>query len=143
MQGCVQHFCHFSVSSASILIPGCINAIQSVLKPISGERAILENPQIFQNCKLKTIFPLMMARAQRRPFQIVPRRKKKDRCAKHAAVLLRFILGASWHQTSPSAPQPSVPAGSPAAKQAVQAPGAVPVPGRRGFLPFSVQAVPG
>ena len=68
MQGCVQHFCHFPVFSASVLIPGCINAIQSVLKPISGERAILENPQIFQNCKLKTVFPLMMARAQRRPF---------------------------------------------------------------------------
>ena len=29
-----------------------------------------------------------------------------------------------------------------AAMQAVQAPGAVPVPGRRGFLPFPVQAVP-
>jgi hypothetical protein len=68
MQGCVQHFCHFPVFSASVLIPGCINAIQSVLKPISGERAILENPQIFQNCKLKTVFPLMMRKAKRSAF---------------------------------------------------------------------------
>lgn len=34
MQGCVQHFCHFSVFSASILIPGCINAIQFLQYPL-------------------------------------------------------------------------------------------------------------
>ena len=30
------------------------------------EKAILENPQIFQNCKLKIIFPLFMRKVQRR-----------------------------------------------------------------------------
>lgn len=34
MQGCVQHFCHFSVFSANVLIPGCINAIQFLQYPL-------------------------------------------------------------------------------------------------------------
>lgn len=33
MQGCVQHFCHFPVFSANVLIPGCINAIQFLQYP--------------------------------------------------------------------------------------------------------------
>ena len=35
------------------------------------KKAILENPQIFQNCKYKNNFPLKMVRATRRPFKIV------------------------------------------------------------------------
>ena len=38
----------------------------------SREKAILENPQIFQNCKIIIILPLLMCRAQRSTFQIVP-----------------------------------------------------------------------
>ncbi len=34
MQGCVQHFCHFPVFSASVLIPSCINAIQFLQYPL-------------------------------------------------------------------------------------------------------------
>lgn len=34
MQGCVQHFCHFSVFSANVLIPDCINAIQFLQYPL-------------------------------------------------------------------------------------------------------------
>jgi hypothetical protein len=34
MQGCVQHFCHFPVFSANVLIPGCINAIQFLQYPL-------------------------------------------------------------------------------------------------------------
>ena len=41
-----------------------------VPKP-SREKAILENPQIFQNCEIKIIFPLNVARAKRKPFQTV------------------------------------------------------------------------
>ena len=38
---------------------------------LSREKTGLENPQIFQTCKEKIIFPLNMVRAKRRPFQIV------------------------------------------------------------------------
>lgn len=34
MQGCVQHFCHFPVFSANVLIPGCINVIQFLQYPL-------------------------------------------------------------------------------------------------------------
>ena len=34
----------------------------------SREKAMLENPQIFQHCKFKNIFPLMMRRATRSAF---------------------------------------------------------------------------
>ena len=40
---------------------GAANAVS--LHDPSREKAILENPQIFQNCKIKIIFPLIMARA--------------------------------------------------------------------------------
>jgi len=40
----------------------------------SREKAILENPQIFQNCEIKIIFPLFMRRATRSAFKIVPPR---------------------------------------------------------------------
>ena len=34
MQGYVQHFCHFPVVSANVLILGCINAIQFLQYPL-------------------------------------------------------------------------------------------------------------
>ena len=34
MQGCVQHFCHFPVFFANVLIPGCINAIRFLQYPL-------------------------------------------------------------------------------------------------------------
>jgi hypothetical protein len=44
----------------------------------SCEKAILENPQIFQNCELKIIFPLIMRRAEaerilNRPSPLAPK----------------------------------------------------------------------
>lgn len=55
------------------------------------EKAILENSQIFQNCKLKIIFPLFMrkanaARIPNRPYS------KEGRCTKYrAAAFLRPV----------------------------------------------------
>ncbi len=38
---------------------------------LSCEKRIPENPQIFRNSNIKIMFPLNMARVQRRPFKIV------------------------------------------------------------------------
>ncbi|HAH89499.1 MAG TPA: hypothetical protein DCL93_05330, partial [Faecalibacterium sp.] len=38
------------------------------LHDLSREKAILENPQIFQNCEIKIFFPLIMRRATRSAF---------------------------------------------------------------------------
>lgn len=94
MQGCVQHFCHFPVFSASILIPGCINAIQFLQYPlqtlfeskpfvVTALPVKMRLPRSAErgNREIETLFPLMMRKAKRSAFQIVPRRKKKDCCA--------------------------------------------------------------
>ena len=94
MQGCVQHFCHFPVSSASILIPGCINATQFLQYPlqtlfeskpfvVTALPVKMRLPRSAErgNREIETLFPLMMRKAKRSAFQIVPRRKKKDCCA--------------------------------------------------------------
>ena len=49
---------------------GVANAVS--LHDPSREKAILENPQIFQNCEIKIIFPLNMARAQAEAIQNRP-----------------------------------------------------------------------
>ena len=38
---------------------------------LSREKRIPEDPQIFRNSNIKIMFPLNMARVQRRPFKIV------------------------------------------------------------------------
>ena len=53
MQGCVQHFCHFPVFSANVLIPVCINAIQFLQYPLqtlfeSKPSAVTALPVIMQ-----------------------------------------------------------------------------------------------
>ena len=46
---------------------------------LSREKAILENPQIFQNCEIKIIFPLNMRKATRSAFKIVyPQNRYKE-----------------------------------------------------------------
>ena len=56
----------------------------------SCEKAILENPQIFQNCEIKIILPLKMPKAKRRAFPIVLISKKAAAQARAAA--FRVIL---------------------------------------------------
>ena len=57
------------------------------------EKAILENPQIFQNCKLKIIFPLFMrkANAERIINRFIHR---KGRCTKYRAAAFLRPVGA-------------------------------------------------
>ena len=54
------------------------------------EKAILENPQIFQNCEIKIILPLNMPKAKRRAFLIVPLPKKA--AAQTCAAAFHLIL---------------------------------------------------
>ena len=44
----------------------------------SGENGFQESPQTFLKPEIKITFPLNMARAQRRPFKIVPRASLPD-----------------------------------------------------------------
>ena len=96
MQGCVQHFCHFPVFSANVLIPGCINAIQFLQYPFLQypflQYPFLQYPlqTLFEskpfvvvalpvkmrlprsaergNREIETLFPLMMRKAKRSAF---------------------------------------------------------------------------
>ena len=56
----------------------------------SREKAILENPQIFQNCEIKIILPLNMPKAKRRAFPIVFLQKKA--AAQICAAAFHIIL---------------------------------------------------
>ncbi len=80
MQGCVQHFCHFPVFSANVLIPGCINAIQFLQYPLQTlfevsrfslqpflENAVADSAERC-NREIKNVFPLMMRKAKRSAF---------------------------------------------------------------------------
>ena len=57
---------------AGALAPERVSSLCAVVQPCgntpSREKAMLENPQIFQHCKFKNIFPLMMRRATRSAF---------------------------------------------------------------------------
>lgn len=81
MQGCVQHFCHFPVFSANVLIPGCINAIQFLQYPLqtlfeSKPFVVTALPMKMRlprssergNREIETLFPLMMRKAKRSAF---------------------------------------------------------------------------
>ena len=86
MQGCVQHFCHFPVFSANVLIPGCINAIQFLQYPflqyplqtlfeskpfvVTALPVKMRLPRSAErgNREIETLFPLMMRKAKRSAF---------------------------------------------------------------------------
>ena len=55
---------------------GCFRRKQKQQMPCAAaalpvKKRIPENPQIFRNSNIKIMFPLNMARVQRRPFKIV------------------------------------------------------------------------
>jgi hypothetical protein len=60
------------ISAAVQLFPQEAKTADAVCRSgLSCEKRIPENPQIFRNSNIKIIFPLNMARVQRRPFKIV------------------------------------------------------------------------
>ena len=62
-----MHFCR-----RAALFPQEAKTADAVCRSgLSCEKRIPENPQIFRNSNIKIMFPLNMARVQRRPFKIV------------------------------------------------------------------------
>ena len=60
------------ISAAVRLFPQEAKTADAVCRGgLSCEKRIPENPQIFRNSNIKIMFPLNMARVQRRPFKIV------------------------------------------------------------------------
>ena len=60
--------------NASLLPCGCFRRKQKQQMPCAAaalpvKKRIPENPQIFRNSNIKIMFPLNMARVQRRPFE--------------------------------------------------------------------------
>ena len=57
------------ISAAVRLFPQEAKTADAVCRSGLACKKIPENPKIFRNCNIKIMFPLNMARVQRRPFE--------------------------------------------------------------------------